>query len=133
MNYLIVRYIQITLAVFFLSFASTSIWATDTQSTNSADQQENIPEWVSKLITELKAEPPDNPPTRIVRYLYREHTVYYQPPRCCDVSSQLFDESGKVICLPDGGFTGRGDGKCPDFFKERKNEKIIWEDTRSRF
>ncbi|MEI6705689.1 MAG: hypothetical protein WCK96_00995 [Methylococcales bacterium] len=131
MKYLIVRYIQITLAVFFLSFASTSAGATGTKQTNSADQQEKIPEWVSKLIAELKAAPTANPPTRIVRYLYRGQTVYYQPPRCCDIPSRLFDERGKGICLPDGGMTGGGDGKCPDFFKKRKNEKIIWEDTRS--
>lgn len=31
---------------------------------------------------------------------------------------------------PDGGITGRGDGKFPYFDKERTNEKLLWEDKR---
>ena len=35
-----------------------------------------------------------------------------------------------VICHPDGGITGRGDGRCPDFFVERRNERVVWRDQR---
>ena len=38
----------------------------------------------------------------------------------------------KVIFLgaPDGGFGGGGDGRITDFFTERKNEKLIWKNSR---
>jgi hypothetical protein len=96
------------------------------------DPEEEIPEWLSKLIEREKAGPPANPPARVVRYTYRGQVVYYIPPRCCDVPSRLYDRDGKLICSPDGGRTGGGDHQCADFFKTRKDEKLIWKDTRSR-
>ena len=57
---------------------------------------------------------------------------YYVPPQCCDQFSTLYDADGAVICAPDGGITGRGDGKCPDFFQSRTNEKLFWEDSRTQ-
>lgn len=89
------------------------------------------PEWVTALIRGMEAEPVANPPARVVRYEYGGRTVYYVPPRCCDIASTLYDASGTVVCHPDGGFTGRGDGRCPDFIAERRNEKIIWRDSRT--
>jgi hypothetical protein len=46
---------------------------------------------------------------------------------CCDFFSEVYDEHCKFLGSPDGGFTGKGDGKLPDFFEEAKNEKLIWE------
>jgi hypothetical protein len=43
---------------------------------------------------------------------------------------ELFDESGILLCAPDGGITGRGDGRCPDFFDERREELRVWADNR---
>jgi hypothetical protein len=42
----------------------------------------------------------------------------------------LYDENCTLLCLPDGGITGQGNGKCANFFIERTNEKLIWEDSR---
>ena len=72
-----------------------------------------------------------NPPAKIYSYTYQKQTVYYFPPRCCDIPSTLYDENCNIICSPDGGLTGGGDGKCPDFFSSRTNEKLIWEDKRN--
>ncbi len=88
------------------------------------------PGWLATRIAELEAEPVANPPAMITRYEYRGQLVYYLPPRCCDIPSELYDTTGAVICGPDGGFTGKGDGRCPDFFTERKDEKLIWRDQR---
>ena len=93
-------------------------------------KETKTPDWVSTLITQLESEPVANPPARIAQYQYRGQTVYYLPPRCCDIPSTLYDPKGVVMCSPDGGFTGRGDGKCADFFAERKNEQIVWSDKR---
>jgi hypothetical protein len=90
------------------------------------------PEWIDKLIIQFKNEPVGNPPQSIWQYKYLNQTVYYVPPQCCDQYSTLYDENGKLICAPDGGLTGNGDGKCPDFFEKRTDEKIIWKDERQR-
>ena len=88
--------------------------------------------WLDNLVTEFKAEPVANPPHRIVRYRYQGQTVYYVPPSCCDRPSTLYDETGKRLCAPDGGMTGRGDGRCADFYKQRSEESVFWSDPRSR-
>ena len=93
-------------------------------------QANDPPDWLASMITELEREPVANPPAFIASYEYRGQTVYYLPPRCCDVPSTVYGPTGTVICSADGGQTGRGDGRCPDFFAARKDEKIIWRDER---
>lgn len=44
--------------------------------------------------------------------------------------SELYDESCALICRPEGGITGMGDGKCAGFLEERREEKMIWKDER---
>ncbi len=90
------------------------------------------PDWIKALITKYQNEPVGNPPQSIWRYDYNGRTVYYVPPQCCDQFSTLYDANGNEICAPDGGITGRGDGRCLDFFQERKNERFIWMDSRTR-
>ncbi|WP_394353338.1 DUF6970 domain-containing protein [Spirosoma aureum] len=89
-----------------------------------------IPACIEKLIIQTKSQPPWTPRAKIYCYSYKGKTVYYLSSRCCDIPSTLFDKSGNVLCLPQGGFTGSGDGKCTDFFTSRSNERLIWEDTR---
>lgn len=90
----------------------------------------DIPGWVLNKITEFQNEPAGNPPQSIWEYTYRNQKVYYIPPQCCDQFSFLYDINGNLICAPDGGFTGRGDERCTDFFELRKDEKLIWQDKR---
>ncbi len=92
---------------------------------------ENEPKWVKNLITNEIDDPVANPPASLSKCTYNSEIVYYLPPRCCDIFSVLYDEQGEVICAPDGGFTGGGDGRCSDFFEERKNCELLWEDSRS--
>ena len=91
---------------------------------------EPFPPWLTALIRDLESQPRANPPAFIARYHYKGETVYFQPQRCCDVPSSVFTSNGTVMCHPDGGITGAGDGRCPDFFAVRKNEKVIWRDQR---
>ena len=90
------------------------------------------PDWVEKLIVEFKNQPVGNPPQSIYRYEYNGQNVYYVPPQCCDQFSALYDEKGKILGAPDGGISGSGDGRLTDFFTERKDEKLIWKDSRHR-
>lgn len=91
-----------------------------------------IPEWLARVITQQESGPVANPPAVITRYEYKGQIVYYLPPRCCDVPSTVYSATGAVMCSADGGMTGGGDGRCPDFFEQRKAEKVVWSDKRSR-
>ncbi|QJX49191.1 hypothetical protein HMJ29_07090 [Hymenobacter taeanensis] len=63
-------------------------------------------------------------------YQYNGGLVYYETVGCCDQYTTLYSSAGKVLCHPDGGLTGRGDGQCPDFAKTRTEERLVWQDPR---
>ena len=88
------------------------------------------PSWLGAVIAQLQRAPVANPPAMVTRYRYNGQTVYFVPQRCCDVASVLYSATGSVMCHPDGGITGRGDGQCPDFFAQRSEEHIVWRDAR---
>ena len=82
------------------------------------------------MIEKYKAEDRQNPPRQVFSYQYKGQTVFYVTPPCCDFFSELYDSACTLIAQPDGGFTGRGDGRAPDFEAQRSNEKLIWKDER---
>jgi hypothetical protein len=92
-------------------------------------QPEN-PEWVDQLIVKFQSEPVGDPPRSIWRYKHKGDVVYYIPAVCCDQYDLLYGYVGNVICAPDGGYSGDGDGRCPDFFAKRTDEKLVWRDPR---
>ena len=112
-----------------LLFASMPAYAVDAPAPAPAPVPQ--PPFVADLIAKATAAPPTNPPTRILRYTYRGKTVYFVPARCCDVPSTLYDDTGKRLCEPDGGFIGHGDGRCTDFSEQRSDEALVWADTRT--
>lgn len=89
-----------------------------------------LPACVKDKVAYYKNNPAQNPPAQVWEYQYQGQTVYYLPPICCDQFGELYDQHCNLICYPDGGITGRGDGKCEDFFATRQNGKLIWEDKR---
>lgn len=93
-------------------------------------QPADSPAWLRALITRIESEPVTNPPSSIVRYRYRGEMVYFRPSRCCDVYSDLYDSTGVLICHPDGGITGGGDGRCSDFAAARSDGQVVWADSR---
>lgn len=90
-----------------------------------------LPAWLIDLINSQKNEPVANPPAFIARYEYKGQIVYFLPQRCCDIFSNLYDAEGNIIGHPDGGITGQGDGRVPDFFEARTAETIVWSDKRA--
>jgi hypothetical protein len=52
------------------------------------------------------------------------------PPYCCDFFGDLYDSSCTLICHPDGGFTGNGDGQCGELKESLKDGNLIWKDLR---
>jgi hypothetical protein len=91
-----------------------------------AAQTPAIPAAVMNRIQQIQKEMPANGPPYLARYRYKGKLVYYIPPRCCDMMSELYDASGQLICHPDGGFTGLGDRRCGDFLSQRTEETILW-------
>jgi hypothetical protein len=88
------------------------------------------PACIRDLIKKFEAEEKQNPARSVFRYTYKEKTVYYVPAICCDFFSDLYDDQCKLIAHPDGGFTGRGDGKADDFIDKKTGGKLIWKDPR---
>jgi hypothetical protein len=95
-----------------------------------ADAPPATPACVQTLITTAASQPVGNPPHSIYRCMYRGATVYYLPPQCCDQFSSLISSDCELICSPDGGFTGGGDGRCTDF--TRASCTLLWQDDRTR-
>jgi hypothetical protein len=85
------------------------------------------PAWLEEIIDNLEhSNAAADSSVYIARYEYQGKTVYYVSPRCCDEPSALYNAQGVLLCEPDGGFTGRGDGRCGDFLATRRNERMIW-------
>ena len=118
------RVLKRVLLIFFLSAGCGSNPAAPNSSSAS-------PAWLTAVIRQLETQPVANPPAFVARYEYKGDTVYFVPQRCCDVMSVVYRSDGPVMCRPDGGLAGNGDGRCPDFFAERRSERIIWRDPRS--
>ncbi len=85
-----------------------------------------IPACVQKLIDDASRETPPTTPIRVDEYSYKGKKVYLFTADCCDFYNIVYDDSCKRICAPSGGFTGGGDGKCPDFDSTAKLVKEVW-------
>lgn len=88
------------------------------------------PGWLETRIQNLSTEPRQNPPARIMRYRFEGQVVYYETLGGGDQYSNLYDQNGKIICHPEGGITGKGDGNCRYFTKRRTEERLVWQDAR---
>ena len=86
----------------------------------------DIPPWLAVKIREFDRPEVTNKPQLVARYDFKGATVYSIGPRCCDIYSELYDRQGVLLCHPDGGITGGGDGRCTDFLDLRSNEVILW-------
>jgi hypothetical protein len=88
------------------------------------------PQWLNDRIQHHLNEKKQNPPVQIMSYMFNGKRVFYETVGCCDQYTTLYDAAGKVLCHPDGGLTGQGDGNCADFAKNRTEERLVWQDPR---
>ena len=103
--------------------------AVDIAPEGSKVKVDSLPICVKVLIEKMKSEAVTNPPRKIYSYVYLGKKVFYVPAVCCDNFSDLYNDSCRLMGHPDGGITGRGDGKIKDF-GTAKEEKLLWADTR---
>src|ERR687886_1043316 len=86
------------------------------------------PECVVDMIEKIKSRDKSDSPGQILSYTYKGQLVYFIPQRCCDIPSTLLDANCNVVCSPDGGISGGGDGRCRDFFSTRTDARLVWKD-----
>jgi hypothetical protein len=94
------------------------------------EEPQGVPPCIQAKINEIAKQPPASPPRHVYSYQYQGRMVYYFTDECCDIPSSLYDRDCSLICAPDGGISGQGDGRCPDFFSARQDEKLVWKDER---
>lgn len=97
---------------------------------NCSKKKDLVPTCIQQKIDKIRAGPKWNPPAEVNEYLYNGNHVYLFSSNCCDQYNVLYDENCNAICAPSGGFTGRGDGKCPDFNEKAEHIRLIWKDER---
>jgi len=115
------RYLKLILVSFF-SITVLTVCPSD-------DTSEEIPVCIETKINEILTKEATNPPTQIWKWKVDTKTYYYITSDCCDQFNYLYTNNCELVCAPDGGFTGNGDGTCPTF--SGKIVKIlIWEDKR---
>lgn len=98
--------------------------------TGPASLPEDSPNWLRLKVAEWTLLSDSSAPDAVYRYEYNGQTVYYFQARCCDRFNVAYDMEGQALCAPDGGVTGRGDGKCPDFKKTAIGGAVVWQAPR---
>lgn len=74
----------------------------------------------------MAANPSEGSPVSITRYHYKGQTVYYMTAHCCDKYNIVYDSACNVMGYPDGGFTGRGDGRMTGFKEAATDPEVVW-------
>jgi hypothetical protein len=105
---------------------------TRSDASNFAASSEAVPACIQKKIDSIKAQPVWNPPAEIDEYEYDGRKVYLVSAPCCDFFNTVVDVNCNQLCAPSGGFTGKGDGKCRDFFQQAKHIRQVWKDERGK-
>lgn len=128
------KVIAICLALATMSCCGNKVTKNNMTDFSKADSPlaiaDTLPVCINEMIQQFAKEDVQNPPRKIFSYIYKGNMVYYVTAPCCDFFSDLYDKECNLIGHPDGGFTGRGDGKLSDFSKMKQDEKLIWEDKR---
>ena len=83
-----------------------------------------MPPCLVTKIEGMKAE--HNEPEVVTEYYYKGQPVFYLTMPCCDQFNTVFDGDCNYLGAPDGGITGKGDGKLPDFFANATDKKVVW-------
>ncbi|MFC0773795.1 DUF6970 domain-containing protein [Terrimonas alba] len=92
--------------------------------------KDSIPSCIQQKIEAIRKEPKWNPPAEVNEYTYEDKRVFLFSSPCCDQYNNLYDKDCNLICAPSGGYTGKGDNKCPEFSYKAKHVRLLWKDDR---
>ncbi len=90
----------------------------------------DTPSCIKNKIRKIQMQPVYNPPASVSLWELDGKKYYYFTSDCCDQMTELYNDQCELICHPDGGITGTGDGKCPDFTQGTLLKTVIWKDAR---
>lgn len=96
----------------------------------SSDAEVDDTRCILGLIQQVASEPVRNPPVEVWQWDVDGQTYYYITSDCCDQFNYLYDIDCNIVCAPDGGIMGEGDGNCPEFTGEIV-KTLLFEDTRN--
>ncbi|HEY9024483.1 MAG TPA: hypothetical protein VIP05_09290 [Burkholderiaceae bacterium] len=85
-----------------------------------------LPDWLRIRLADYDAQPGPAAPRAVYEVRYGEGVAYYVMAGCCDQLDPLVDAKGVLVCYPTGGFTGRGDGKCPGALPPGSGRREVW-------
>lgn len=86
----------------------------------------DTPDCIIEKISNIRSEYPDSK-AYAWELTFNSKYVYYISPRFEDDLGSVYDQYCNLLCHPDGGISGNGDGSCPDFFDQAKFVRTIWE------
>lgn len=109
----------IILASLFFIFASCE----------KLDLPDDVPNCIENKIKDIQSDKVWNPPAQVWKWEVDNTVYYYITSDCCDQYNILYDITCTIVCAPDGGFTGMGDGKCPQF-EGNVVKTLVWQDDR---
>src|SRR5207249_2606736 len=78
----------------------------------------SMPPCLVTKVDSLKKAPDKNSPNSVTEYSYKGQAVFYITSGCCDQMNEVYNSDCDYLGAPDGGITGKGDGKLPDFLKQ---------------
>ena len=85
-----------------------------------------VPEWLRIRLADYDAQPGAAAPRAVFQVRYGDGVAYYTLAGCCDQLDPLVDANGVLVCYPTGGYTGLGDGKCPDALPPLGERREVW-------
>mgnify|MGYP006378020033 FL=1 len=94
---------------------------------NTGYDAAKLPTCIKNKLDYFKLKEIHERPQKMIEYTYKGKKVYYVVMPCCDFFNEVYDENCNYLGAPDGGFTGKGDGKIPDFTEQAKLVKTVWE------
>ena len=85
-----------------------------------------LPDWLRIRLADYDAQAGSAAPRVVYQGRYGEGVAYYVQAGCCDQLDPLVDARGVLVCYPTGGYTGRGDGKCPGALPPPGERREVW-------
>lgn len=93
------------------------------------DVKKDVPNCIERKIRQIKRAEVGTPPVKVWEWKADGKIYYYITSECCDQFNYLYDDNCNLVCAPDGGFSGAGDGNCPSF-NGPIEKTLVWEDER---
>ena len=118
--------IKLLTVIFFIPWVISCASNKKLATANDASPAIAMPACLQTIVNNM-AEEPNGAAQSVMAFTYKNQPVYYLVSPCCDKYNIVYDSACNILGYPDGGYTGKGDGKMVDFKKEAIDGKVVWE------